>query len=89
MSIASKVKGLLSLTDHKTSDLSECLGMSVQSVRNKFSRDSLSVPDLIKICEYLDCELLIQTKGKQAVYFDVSDIKQESDNLKNADKSEA
>ncbi len=63
--------------------------MSVQSVRNKFSRDSLSVPDLIKICEYLDCELLIQTKGKQAVYFDASDIKQESDNLKNADKSEA
>lgn len=80
MSISSKVKGLLSLTDHKTSDLSECLGMSVQSVRNKFSRDSLSVPDLIKICEYLDCELLIQTKGKQAVYFDISDIKQESDN---------
>lgn len=79
MSIASKVKGLLSLTGHKTSDLSECLGMSVQSVRNKFSRDSISVPDLIKICEYLDCELLIQTKGKQAVYFDVSDIKQVPD----------
>lgn len=77
MSISSKVKALLSLTGHKPADLSECLGMSVQSVRNKFSRDSISVPDLIKICEYLDCELLIQTKGKQAVYFDVSDIKQD------------
>lgn len=78
MSVASKTKALLALTGHKTSDLSECLDMSVQSIRNKFSRDSISVPDLIKICEYLDCELLIQTKGKQAVYFTVEDLKQPS-----------
>lgn len=82
MSVANKMRALLNLTDHKIPDLSVCLGMSDQGVRNKFSRDSFSVSDLIKICDTLNCELSIRTEGGQTVYLGIDD-------LKNADKSES
>lgn len=76
MSIANKTRALLNLTERKPADLSECLGISVQAVRNKFSRGSFSISDLLKICAFLDCEMSIRTKGGQTVTFTIDDIEQ-------------
>ncbi len=75
MSVANKMRAILNLTNRKIPDLSECLGMSDQGVRNKFSRDSFSVSDLIKICDTLNCELSIKTQSGQIVYLGIDDLK--------------
>lgn len=75
MSVANKMRALLNLTNHKIPDLSICLSMSDQGVRNKFSRDSFSVSDLIKICDTLNCELSIRTRDGQTVYLGMEDLK--------------
>lgn len=75
MSVANKIRALLNLTNHKIPDLSVCLAMSDQGVRNKFSRDSFSVSDLIKICDTLECELSIRTQDGQTVYLGMEDLK--------------
>lgn len=73
--ISNKLKSILSVTNHKIPDLSICLSMSDQGVRNKFSRDSFSVSDLIKICDTLNCELSIRTRDGQTVYLGMEDLK--------------
>lgn len=58
MSIANKTRALLNRTERKPADLSECLGISVQAVRNKFSRGSFSISDLLKISQFVYLYLL-------------------------------
>lgn len=76
MSVANKTRALLNLTDKKPADLAECLNKSVQSIRNKFSNDAFSISDLIKICDYLGCELQIKTGDGQLIAFSMDDIKE-------------
>lgn len=75
MSIANKLRAVLNLTDSKPANLAECLGVPVQSVRNKFSRDVFSVSDVLKICDYLGCELQIKTGDGQTIALTIDDIK--------------
>jgi len=75
MSVANKMRAILNLTNHKIPDLAECLNMSDQGVRNKFSRDSFSAADLIKICDTLNCELSIKTNSGQIVCLGTDDLK--------------
>jgi hypothetical protein len=72
---SNKLRSILSVTGHKPADLADCLGISVQSVRNKFSRDSFSAADLIKICDTLNCELSIKTNSGQIVCLGTDDLK--------------
>lgn len=76
MSVSNKTRALLNLTNKKPADLAECLDKSVQSVRNKFSNDAFSISDLIKICDYLGCELQIKTEDGQLITFSMDDIKE-------------
>ncbi|MBD5463976.1 MAG: helix-turn-helix domain-containing protein [Lachnospiraceae bacterium] len=87
MSVANKMRAILNLTNHKIPDLAECLNMSNQGVRNKFSRDSFSVADLIKICDVLNCELSIKTRDGQIVYLCMDDLKQEPNNNANQEEN--
>lgn len=57
--------------------------MSNQGIRNKFSRDSFSVSDLIKICDTLNCELSIKIQSGQIVYLGIGALKDAE--KKNAD----
>lgn len=75
MSVANKLRAVLNLTDSKPANLAECLGVPVQSVRNKFSRDVFSVSDVLKICDYLGCELQIKTGDGQTIALTIDDIK--------------
>lgn len=74
MSVANKMRAVLNLSNRKIPDLSGCLRMSDQGVRNKFSRDSFSVSDLIKICDALNCKLSIKTQSGQVVYLGMDDL---------------
>lgn len=75
MSVSNKIRALLNLKDMKPQNLSTCLGISVQAVRNKFTRDSFSVADLIKIASYLDCELLFKLNESQKIKLSQEDLK--------------
>ena len=75
MSVSDKIRAVLNLTGHKLPDLAEPLGISAQAVRNKFSRDSFSADDLIKISDALDCEILFRTRDGQQIFLVFSDAK--------------
>ncbi|MEG0894557.1 MAG: helix-turn-helix domain-containing protein [Oscillospiraceae bacterium] len=74
LSVSSKLRALLNVNNKKTQDLAECLGISIQAVRNKFTRNSFSATDLIKISEYLQSELTFNTVSNQKIILDKSDL---------------
>lgn len=75
MSVTNKLRAVLNIAEKKPADLSECLGVSVQAVRNKFSRDSFSVSDIIKITDSLGWELQCKAPSGQIVSLTIDDIK--------------
>ena len=55
-------------------DLAGFLGVNIQSVSNKFYRGSFSAIDLIKIAEFLNCDLAFVFDDKQRIILDRNDI---------------
>ena len=80
MSVTNKVRAMLNIAEKKPSDLEQCLGISVQAVRNKFSRDSFSVSDLIKISDSLGWKLQFKASDGQSIVLTVEDIKKTAAN---------
>lgn len=75
--VGKKVKALLSLKDKKQGDLLDLLDMSSkQTLSNKFSLNRFTIQNLIKICDYLGCEIDIKDKsnGKTLIVFDKEDL---------------
>ena len=83
MSVANKVRAMLNIAEKKPSDLELCLGISVQAVRNKFSRGSFSVSDLIKISDSLGWELQFKASDGQSIVLTMEDIKKTAANPNN------
>lgn len=75
MSVASKTRALLNLTGRKPADLAECLGTSVQGVRNKLSKDVFSISDFLRICDYLETDVILKTKDGQTINLTIADAK--------------
>jgi DNA-binding Xre family transcriptional regulator len=75
MAVADKINALLKIRGVKKYELAEFLGMTPQSLRNKFNRGSFSSEDLIKISNFLDCSLVFEIDDKQKITLDMSDIK--------------
>lgn len=75
MAVTDKIKALLSLRGVKQTELAKHLGITPQSMRNKFARGSFSAEDLIKIADYLSCSLQFVVDEKQRIIFDLSDIR--------------
>lgn len=72
MSVSSKIKTAVQLKERRLQDLSECLNISPQGVRNKLNRGSFSASDLIKVCDYLGGKLIIEFDD-QKVAFQIED----------------
>ncbi len=89
MSVASKTKAVLNIAERKPSELAECLGVPVQSVRNKFSRDVFSVSDLLRIFDFLGCKMYVEFPDGQRVAYTISDAKlaKKSERSEDPDKS--
>ena len=77
MAVSEKIKALLQIRGKKKNELAEYLGINSQSLSNKFSRDSFSAEDLIKISNFLNCSLTFEIDDKQKIILDMSDIKRE------------
>ena len=60
-----EIKAAISLKGKSLEGLALHLGISKQALSNKFYRDSFSGSDLLKIADYLECELaFIDSKSK-------------------------
>lgn len=76
MSVTDKIKALLSIKGKKNIELAAYLGISSQSMQNKFSRGSFSAEDLIKIADFLNCTLTFNIDDSQKIILDSSDIRE-------------
>ena len=74
--LTDKIKALLALKGKKNVELAKYLGISPQSLRNKFARGSYSAEDLIKIADFLGCNLLFEIDNQRFV-LDMNDIRGE------------
>lgn len=72
--IANRIKSLLSMAGKKQIELAAYMGISPQSLQNKFSRGSFSADDLIKIANFTGAELAFIT-GENKVTLDSSCIR--------------
>lgn len=60
MAVTDKIKALLSIKGKKNVELAAYLGISPQSLQNKFTRGSFSAEDLIKVSDFLGCTLAFE-----------------------------
>lgn len=77
MSVSDKIKAAMTIKHLKNADLAQYLGIAPQSVRNKLYRDSFTAEDLIKISDFLGCELAFIIDDKHKIILDMDDIKQD------------
>lgn len=72
--VSDKIKMILKQKGVKVSQLAEYMNVKPQSVTNKFSRDSWSVQDLISVLDFLDCQLVIESKPDTKIIFSLDDV---------------
>lgn len=75
MAVSSKIKALLNLKNQEQVKLAQHLGISKQALSNKFYRDSFSAEDLIKIADFLRCDLAFNVDNKLHIILDCGDLK--------------
>lgn len=74
MTVSSKIKALLKLKNVEHSALAEYLGISKQALSNKLFRGSFSATDLIRIANFLKCDLSFISDDGQRITIDITDI---------------
>ena len=80
MSKSSKIKALLSMKDIKNSSYAEILGLArQQALTTKYSRDSFTSDDLIKLALLTNTRLAFidNETNKELISFDENDVKKE------------
>lgn len=75
MSITDKVKAAMTMKGKKNSELAEYLGITSQSLSNKFNRGSFSAEDLIKIAEFTESKLLLEFDASNKISFGINDLR--------------
>jgi transcriptional regulator with XRE-family HTH domain len=75
MTVSSKIRALLKLMGKENLQLAQYLKISKQSMGNKLSRDSFSAEDLIKVADFLGCDLAFIVNEKMKIVLDKSDIR--------------
>jgi transcriptional regulator with XRE-family HTH domain len=79
LNITNKIRALLKIHGKKNKELADFLGLTTpQALTNKFNRGSFSAEDLIKIADFLGCELAFILSDAQKITLDVSDIRQDA-----------
>ena len=68
MAVTEKIKALLSIKGKKNVELAAYLGISPQSLQNKFNRGSFS--------DFLECTLAFEIDETQKIILDKSDIRE-------------
>ena len=68
MSVANKVRMVMGLKKKKVPAMAAAMEINAQSFRNKLTRDSFNVWDLIEIAETLGGTLLLEIDGQWIVF---------------------
>jgi len=68
MYVSEKIKAMLTLKKQKIIELADFFGVTRQSMSNKLNRGKFSAEDLIKVAEFVDCDLLFELDDGQRIY---------------------
>lgn len=85
MAVADKVKALLKLKSRDNAQLAGYLNISKQALSNKLYRDSFSAEDLIKIADFLGCNLSFIISDTQKINLEISDLKSDTPDAKDGE----
>lgn len=77
MPITDKVKAAMVVRGKKNKELAQYLGITEQSLSNKFNRGSFSAEDLIKIANFAGATLALEFDDKNKIAFSLDDIRQQ------------
>lgn len=73
--ISKKIKQVMRYKKITNVQLANHLGILPQSLANKFSRDSISVSELIEMLDFMGCKLVIEFEPDMNIKFSKNDIK--------------
>lgn len=73
--VSDKIKALLSMKGKKYKELAKLFGISEQAMRNKFARGSFSADELIRIADFLNCQLAFNIDHEQKIILTMDDIR--------------
>lgn len=74
MSSKNKIKGLIATQGASSQTIAQALGITVAAARNKLSRNSWAVNDLIRLADGLGVRLaFVGADGRAVVTFDATD----------------
>lgn len=59
----------------KYKELAKLFGISEQAMRNKFARGSFSADELIRIADFLNCQLAFNIDHEQKIILTMDDIR--------------
>lgn len=76
MPITDKVKAAMVVRGKKNKELAKYLGITDQSLSNKFNRGSFSAEDLIKIANFTGAALTLEFDDGNKIVFSLDDIRQ-------------
>lgn len=86
--VSDKIKALLSMKGKKYKELAKLFGISEQAMRNKFARGSFSADELIRIADFLNCQLAFNIDKEQKIILTMDDLRP-IDTSKSKKESEA
>ena len=76
--IGNKIRALLNLSNKKTEEACECLGILQPAYSRKINKNTFKTEELIKLAELTNTKLAyVNNEGKVIVEFDIEDIKKE------------
>lgn len=73
--VSDKIKALLSIKRKKYKELAKLFGISEQAMRNKFARGSFSAEELIRIADFLNCQLAFNIDSEQKIILTMDDLR--------------
>lgn len=76
MPITDKVKAAMTVKGKKSNELAQYLGITNQSLSNKFNRGSFSAEDLIKIADFTGAMLVLEFEDRNKIVFSIDDIRE-------------
>ena len=77
MPMTDKVKAAMAVSGKENKELALFLGITNQSLSNKFNRGSFSAEDLIRIAEFTGSILNLEFEDRTKITFSVDDIRQQ------------
>lgn len=76
--VSQKIKQVMKYKKITSVQVANHLGISPQSMANKFSRNSFSLQEAIDVLEFLGCRLVIEIEPDHVLKFTTDDIKKQS-----------